>query len=115
MSDHYPVEVELKSLSYVEGNLRTHCARLISRLDLKKKTWQTRKTVREKSLHNLEVVFVRADQHVQVPVLPSGMVAVDADLMELKRENLLLEREKLGLEIQVLRAKMAKLNKGDAV
>lgn len=43
------------------------------------------------------------------------MVAVDADLLELKRGNLLLEREKLGLEIQILRAKMAKLNRDDAV
>lgn len=35
--------------------------------------------------------------------------------MELKRGNLLLEREKLGLEIQILRAKMAKLNQVDVV
>lgn len=48
-------------------------------------------------------------------LLPPGMVAVDADLMELKRGNLLLEREKLGLEIQILRAKMVKLNMRDAV
>lgn len=58
---------------------------------------------------------VRADQEEQAQALPPGMVAVDADLMELKRGNLLLEREKLGLEIQILRAKMAKLNQGDAV
>lgn len=60
-------------------------------------------------------MFVRADQEEQVPALPPGMVAVDADLMELKRGNLLLEREKLGLEIQILRAKMAKLNQVDVV
>lgn len=60
-------------------------------------------------------LFLRADQQDQVPVLLPGMVAVDADLMELKRGNLLLEREKLGLEIQILRAKMAKLNQRDAV
>ncbi|XP_075880914.1 deoxyribonuclease 1 like 4, tandem duplicate 1 [Nelusetta ayraudi] len=73
VSDHYPVEVELKSLSYAE------------------------------------------DPEEKVPALLPGMVAVDADLMELKRGNLLLEREKLGLEIQILRAKMAKLNQVDVV
>lgn len=36
VSDHYPVEVELKSLSYVEGNLCIHCVWLISLLHLKK-------------------------------------------------------------------------------
>lgn len=36
VSDHYPVEVELKSLSYVEGNLRIHCMWLISVPHLKK-------------------------------------------------------------------------------
>lgn len=60
------------------------------------------------------VLFLGADQP-DAPVLPPGMVAVDADLMELKRGNLLLEREKLVLEIQVLRAKMAKQNQGDSV
>ncbi|XP_041639256.1 deoxyribonuclease 1 like 4, tandem duplicate 1 [Cheilinus undulatus] len=39
-----------------------------------------------------------------------GLVAVDKDLLELKRGNLLLEREKLNLEIQILRAKLAKMN-----
>lgn len=58
---------------------------------------------------------VRADPEEKVPALLPGMVAVDADLMELKRGNLLLEREKLGLEIQILRAKMAKLNQVDVV
>lgn len=42
-------------------------------------------------------------------------MAVDAELLELKRSNLLLEREKLGLEIQILRAKMAKLKQADSV
>lgn len=60
-------------------------------------------------------MFVRADPEEKVPALPPGVVAVDADLMELKRGNLLLEREKLGLEIQILRAKMAKLNQVDVV
>lgn len=55
-------------------------------------------------------MFVRADPDEKVPALPPGVLAVEADLMELKRGNLLLEREKLGLEIQILRAKMAKLN-----
>lgn len=35
----------------------------------------------------------------------------DKDLLELKRGNLLLEREKLGLEIQILRLKKAKMNR----
>lgn len=38
------------------------------------------------------------------------VVETDADLLELKRGNLLLEREKLNLEIQMLRAKLEKLN-----
>lgn len=42
-------------------------------------------------------------------------VSVDEDLLELKRGNLLLEREKLSLEIQILRAKMAKMNRADEV
>lgn len=41
------------------------------------------------------------------------VVETEADLLELKRGNLLLEREKLNLEIQILRAKMEKLNQGD--
>lgn len=48
-------------------------------------------------------------------VAPPGLVTVDADLLELKRSNLLLEREKLSLEIQILRAKMAKLKQRDEV
>nr|XP_040060267.1 deoxyribonuclease 1 like 4, tandem duplicate 1 [Gasterosteus aculeatus aculeatus] len=55
VSDHYPVEVELKSTARPGG----------------------------------------ADEH----------------LLELKRGNLLLEREKLGLEIQILRLKKAKMNR----
>ncbi|XP_053725057.1 deoxyribonuclease 1 like 4, tandem duplicate 1 [Synchiropus splendidus] len=57
VSDHYPVEVQLKSI------------------------------------HDT------ADEKVDLP----------EDLEELKRGNLLLEREKLNLEIQILRLKMAKL------
>lgn len=44
-----------------------------------------------------------------------GLVVVDADLLELKRGNLLLEREKLSLEIQILRAKLARKTLGDEV
>lgn len=36
VSDHYPVEVELKSLSYVEGNLPVHCVWPIRLLIMKK-------------------------------------------------------------------------------
>lgn len=63
------------------------------------------------------VRFLCADQEQreQIPEVQPGMVAVGADLLELKRENLLLEREKLSLEIQFLQAKMAKLNQEDAV
>uniref|UniRef100_A0A671UHG7 Deoxyribonuclease 1 like 4, tandem duplicate 1 n=1 Tax=Sparus aurata TaxID=8175 RepID=A0A671UHG7_SPAAU len=71
VSDHYPVEVELKSL-----NAKTQ-----------------------------EV------DGLQQP----GLVVVDADLLELKRGNLLLEREKLSLEIQILRAKLARKTLGDEV
>ncbi|KAM7005491.1 deoxyribonuclease 1 like 4, tandem duplicate 1 isoform 2-T2 [Tautogolabrus adspersus] len=72
VSDHYPVEVEMKSVT---------------------------KTTPE--------------EDDPVPPLQSGqprLVVVDEDLLELKRGNLLLEREKLGLEIQILRAKMAKMS-----
>lgn len=41
------------------------------------------------------------------------VVETDADLLELKRGNLLLEREKLNLEIQILRAKLEKFNHRD--
>lgn len=41
---------------------------------------------------------------------PPMLLAVGEDLLELKRGNLLLEREKLSLEIQILRMKMAKMN-----
>lgn len=51
----------------------------------------------------------------QGQVVAPGLVAVDAELLELKRSNLLLEREKLSLEIQILRAKMAKLKQADPV
>ncbi|XP_042262610.1 deoxyribonuclease 1 like 4, tandem duplicate 1 [Thunnus maccoyii] len=42
-----------------------------------------------------------------------GSAPPDRDLDELKRENLLLEREKLNLEIQMLRQKMAIMKHGD--
>lgn len=40
-------------------------------------------------------------------------VETEADMLELKRGNLLLERQKLTLEIQILQAKMEKLNRGN--
>lgn len=66
---------------------------------------------------SLHVRFLCADQEQQeqIPGVQPRMVAVDADLLEMKRGNLLLEREKLSLEIQILRAKMAKLNREDDV
>nr|XP_020507805.1 deoxyribonuclease gamma-like isoform X1 [Labrus bergylta] len=70
VSDHYPVEVEMKSVT---------------------------KTPPEED----------ADP---VPPLQPRLVFFDEELLELKRGNLLLEREKLGLEIQFLRAKMAKMD-----
>lgn len=45
----------------------------------------------------------------------SGLVLVRDDLVEMKRENLLLEREKLSLEIQILRLKMARMTSLDSV
>lgn len=74
ISDHYPVEVELKSLTdKTSGNE-----------DLE-------------PMKNLQTGLHR-------------FVVLDEGLLELKRENLLLEREKLSLEIQILRAKFAKLS-----
>ncbi|KAM4741282.1 deoxyribonuclease 1 like 4, tandem duplicate 1 [Anableps anableps] len=74
VSDHYPVEVELKSVLEItdEGT------------GLKDK-----------------MGGLRADE--------------DEDLIELKRGNLLLEREKLNLEIQILRMKIAKMTNGNPV
>ncbi|XP_047439045.1 deoxyribonuclease 1 like 4, tandem duplicate 1 [Mugil cephalus] len=69
VSDHYPVEVELKSITNTIDN----------------------------------------PDGVEEEEKPR-LVVVDEDLMELKRGNLLLEREKLNLEIQILRMKMAKKN-----
>ncbi|XP_054640486.1 deoxyribonuclease 1 like 4, tandem duplicate 1 [Dunckerocampus dactyliophorus] len=63
VSDHYPVEVELKSLT-------------------------------------------EPRQETQGPLL-------DGELLEMKRGNLLLEREKLNLEIQILKMKLAKMTRGD--
>ncbi|XP_077385945.1 deoxyribonuclease 1 like 4, tandem duplicate 1 isoform X1 [Festucalex cinctus] len=63
VSDHYPVEVELRSLTAPQEN--------------------------------------EAGPHV------------DSELLELKRGNLLLERQKLNLEIQILQLKLAKMRRGD--
>ncbi|XP_078139651.1 deoxyribonuclease 1 like 4, tandem duplicate 1 [Centroberyx gerrardi] len=79
VSDHYPVEVELKSMSQTGDE---------------------------------EDGLEQQPQQVQSV---SGFVAPDGDLAELKRGNLLLEREKLSLEIQILRMKMAKLTPGNEV
>lgn len=38
---------------------------------------------------------------------------LDSELLELQRGNLLLEREKLKLEIQILQMKLAKMRQGD--
>ncbi|KAM3621243.1 uncharacterized protein V6R79_008356 [Siganus canaliculatus] len=71
VSDHYPVEVELKSEGWSSDEANGPGRR--------------------------------------------GPAVVDQDLLELKRGNLLLEREKLNLEIQILRAKMTKMERGDQV
>ncbi|XP_070705989.1 deoxyribonuclease 1 like 4, tandem duplicate 1 [Pempheris klunzingeri] len=78
VSDHYPVEVEMKSLT--------------------------------NSTHEDDGVEQQQPQSV-----PRRLVAVDEDLLELKRENLMLEREKLSMEIQILRMKMAKIDRGGGV
>ncbi|XP_075952279.1 deoxyribonuclease 1 like 4, tandem duplicate 1 isoform X1 [Anarhichas minor] len=76
VSDHYPVEVELKST--------TSGAQEDDDLEL---------------------------PHKSTP--PLRLVDEDEDLLELKRGNLLLKREKLGLEIQMLRLKMASMKRRD--
>ncbi|XP_042351847.1 deoxyribonuclease 1 like 4, tandem duplicate 1 [Plectropomus leopardus] len=80
VSDHYPVEVELKTLTNKaheeDGN------------------W-----------HNYQ----------QPKPAQSRLVVVDEDLLELKRGNLLLEREKLNLEIQILRMKVASMKSRNEV
>ncbi|XP_019952256.2 deoxyribonuclease 1 like 4, tandem duplicate 1 [Paralichthys olivaceus] len=78
VSDHYPVEVKLKSVNQIDEE------------DDVKPQWQ-------------------------VEPVPLGLVPMDQDLLELKRGNLLLEREKLQLEIQILQQKMAKMNSGNYV
>ncbi|XP_034021256.1 deoxyribonuclease-1-like [Thalassophryne amazonica] len=70
VSDHYPVEVELRS----EADGKEEPQPL----------------------------------HLDAEELP----VLDGDLLELKRGNLLLEREKLSLEIQILRLKLDKLSGG---
>lgn len=47
------------------------------------------------------------------PAVAAAAAEAESELLELKRGNLLLEREKLSLEIQVLKAKMGKLNPGN--
>ncbi|XP_051270036.1 deoxyribonuclease-1 isoform X1 [Dicentrarchus labrax] len=73
VSDHYPVEVEMKAIN-----------------------------------KNTDV-----EEGLDGQIEPRGPVVVDAGLLELKRGNLLLEREKLSLEIQILRAKLAKMARSD--
>lgn len=63
----------------------------------------------------IRCVLAGEKQQRTPPAAPLGLVAVDSDLLELKRGNLLLEREKLNLEIQILQAKVAKLSRADAV
>ncbi|GAA6216896.1 deoxyribonuclease-1-like [Lates japonicus] len=79
VSDHYPVEVELKPT--------------------------TKATDEADGLK----------QQLLPQSAPSRLLAIDEDLLELKRGNLLLEREKLSLEIQILRQKITQMNSGDAV
>ncbi|XP_029947400.1 deoxyribonuclease 1 like 4, tandem duplicate 1 [Salarias fasciatus] len=71
VSDHYPVEVELKSLTEAPDDGDGPA------------DWE--------------------------PPRSQRLVVVGEDLLEMKKENLLLEREKLSLEIQILRLKMAKM------
>ncbi|XP_029908186.1 deoxyribonuclease 1 like 4, tandem duplicate 1 [Myripristis murdjan] len=78
VSDHYPVEVELKSI-----NQTTHGE------------------------------DGSAQQQQGQGESVTGLVVLDKEMVEMKRGNLLLEREKLSLEIQILRLKMAKLSESD--
>ncbi|XP_014892113.1 deoxyribonuclease gamma-like isoform X1 [Poecilia latipinna] len=74
VSDHYPVEVELKPM-----------------------------------------VEITDEGDGQKDKLGGLKIDEDEDLTELKRGNLLLEREKLNLEIQILRMQVAKMTNGEAV
>ncbi|XP_071350178.1 deoxyribonuclease-1-like [Trachinotus anak] len=79
VSDHYPVEVELKSRTLTRDE-------------------EDGLTMQQKA-----------------PMTPPGPRAMDEDLLELKRGNLLLEREKLSLEIKILQQKFARMNHSDNV
>ncbi|KAK1901061.1 Deoxyribonuclease gamma [Dissostichus eleginoides] len=77
VSDHYPVEVRLKSINNTS----------------------------EEEEDEEDGVF---------PLFPSTPPQ-DEGLLELQRGNLMLEREKLSLEIQILRMKVAKMNRGNEI
>ncbi|CAK6960833.1 deoxyribonuclease-1-like [Scomber scombrus] len=78
VSDHYPVEVELKSII-------------------------------QEDVKDLQPFHESLGSGVKDPqLLPAS---VSAELVELKRGNLLLEREKLSLEIHMLQMKMARMKK----
>ncbi|KAF3855682.1 hypothetical protein F7725_016405 [Dissostichus mawsoni] len=77
VSDHYPVEVRLKSINNTS----------------------------EEEEDEEDGVF---------PLFPPTPPQ-DEGLLELQRGNLMLEREKLSLEIQILRMKVAKMNRGNEI
>ncbi|XP_024857949.1 deoxyribonuclease 1 like 4, tandem duplicate 1 [Kryptolebias marmoratus] len=88
VSDHYPVEVELKSARTEEPDGPGD------------------------QLGGLLILDKDADPG---EAKPGGLLVMNEDLLELKRGNLLLEREKLNLEIQLLRLKVAQMSAGEAV
>ncbi|XP_015250921.1 PREDICTED: deoxyribonuclease-1-like isoform X2 [Cyprinodon variegatus] len=75
VSDHYPVEVELRGLPEKTDD----------------------------------------DDDGLIAAMKGVVMAEDGDLTELRRGNLLLEREKLNLEIQILRLRVAEMTRGNAV
>ncbi|XP_068196609.1 deoxyribonuclease 1 like 4, tandem duplicate 1 [Antennarius striatus] len=71
----------------------------------------------QKSFELMEEQALKVSDHYPVEVELKSVTHEyhGDDLLELKRRNLMLEREKLRLEIQILQAKMAKMNHQDKV
>ncbi|XP_056131054.1 deoxyribonuclease-1-like [Lampris incognitus] len=79
VSDHYPVEVELKSASPKWGVQRSH-----------------------------SIGYAQSPAALKSgPVMVSHQESLQTDVLNLKKENLLLEREKLHLQISILKEKLA--------
>ncbi|KAK5873135.1 hypothetical protein PBY51_013776 [Eleginops maclovinus] len=104
VSDHYPVEVRLKSLNSSDDEEEEEEERM--KVKSFPTTWNCVFQTHPGCSAHL-VSLCRCD----TPVSPDSFS--DEDLLELQRGNLMLEREKLSLEIQILRMKVAKMTGGD--